>query len=151
MLPYLKTYWAPICLILLLAFGLSDTKDKLVESKKAHAADVQLFKDAQQLANTKAEEKRKQLEQEAKATAKQADVKYANLLANYRSNLVRLKAAQSSGSGPNYSYVQTPESSDGPREGSKLSITTEDADICAVNTARLQVVSEWANNLPKRE
>lgn len=146
MLTFLKTYWFTIILVVLMACGWQDTTDKLHKEQKSHKQDIQLFKDAQIEADTKAQKERKRLEDEAKTEAKQADAKYSTLLTSYRANLVRLKANQSVSSRSDYSEVPPPESGDGPSGGTLIPITPKDADICAVNTARLQVVQEWATH-----
>lgn len=118
------------------------------ETKDNHEQIVQGFKDAQELADQKAEAKRKEIEKEAKREAEEADKRYNDLYAKYRSNLVRYQqASQGDRSGPDSGEVRTTESGYGPGGGAEFPtvlISFKDADICAVNTARLQVVRDWA-------
>lgn len=133
--------------LVLMAFGWNGTHNTLVKERAQHELVVQQFKDVQTAANLKAEAKRKELEQKATEDAQEADKRYGNLLAEYRANLLRFKADQSGSSGPNSGGSKAPEGSPGSRTSSQLStitISMDDAGICAINTARLQAVREWA-------
>jgi hypothetical protein len=135
-----------VVLAFLFTFKMYDKEHKaLLAEQLAHKSDVQHFKDVQADANRKAEDTKNKLTREAKANAKQADQNYSDLLSRYRANLVRYKANQGGGSGPDHRENPPAQSGDGPGESSDvLAITKDDADICAVNTARLQAVHDWA-------
>lgn len=133
--------------LVLMAFGWNGTHNTLIRERAEHAQVVQAFKDAQAEANKKAEAKRIELEKKAKEDAEAADKRYGTLLTEYRTNLLRYKATHSSSGGPNRSEVKATESSTGPSPSPELStiiITVKDAEICAVNTARLISVRDWA-------
>lgn len=133
--------------LVLMAVGWNGTHNTLIKERAQHEVVVQSYKDAQVEANRKAEAKRKELEKKAEQDAKEADKRYGSLLAEYRTNLLRFKATQSGGSGPSNSPDQATASSPGPSAGTQFStivISMKDAEICAINTARLQAVHEWA-------
>ena len=135
--------------LVLMAFGWNGTHNTLVKERAQHELVVQQFKDVQTAANLKAEAKRKELEKKAIEDAQEADKRYSNLLAEYRSNLLRFKANQSGGTRPDSHYDEATPSSPGPGQSTKLPpgeliISMKDAEICAINTARLQAVREWA-------
>lgn len=122
--------------------------DKWSDEKLAHKADIASYKTAQEQAEQRVQDTKTKLEQESKQNATEADTKYASLLSKYRLSIKQ--STQSTSSGTGSSEDDVPKSSDGPSTGSELlTITEEDADICAVNTARLQVVQEWATSLDK--
>lgn len=129
------------------------TQLDLQQEKAAHTKDINDFKNAQELANAKAEMKRAEIIRESEADAAKADANYLNLLAKYHASLVRYKASQSGSGRPNSDQYPTTQGGDGPSTSTELpdqiNITVEDAQICAVNTARLQAVHDWAVNLPK--
>lgn len=136
--------------IVLMAFGWHGTYSTLEIEKANHARFVQDVAVAQAEADRKAEAKRKELEQRAINDAKEADLRYGKLLGEYRANLLRLKASQGSSGGPSSSEYQAPASGPGPSTGTQFStivITMKDAEICAINTARLQAVYEWAHSV----
>ena len=119
--------------------------DLYTKEKVSHAADIKTFKDAQALANKKAEDTKKRIEHEAEQNAKDADKAYTDLLSKYRANLVRYSTHQSGGSRSDSGQSPSPESGNGPSESPDvLTITKDDAETCAVNTARLQAVHDWA-------
>lgn len=127
-------------------------RNDLENEKKAHVADIQKVKVAQAEAEDKIEEIRTHLTEQAKIDATQADKRYANLYASYKLSLVRYKALQSVRSGPSDNQSSGPASSGNGPSGStelpaQLTISGDDARICAVNTARLQALQAWANTL----
>lgn len=136
--------------------GWSNTSDKLKAERAAHEqtkvdhkAEIDRFKQAQQEADRKAKETAERLKKEAEANAKQADARYDDLYAQYRANLLRFKATQSGSVGANRSDLPAASSGDGPGgspdvSSGELIISMWDAEVCAVNTARLQAVREWA-------
>jgi hypothetical protein len=125
----------------------------LVEEKAAHVKTIEIFKTAQREADVRAQAIRDTLTKEAKADAKRADESYASLLTKYRASLVRYQANQGSSSGPSPSNNPTPESGNGPSASPQLpeaiTISMNDAQICAINTARLQTVRDWTQTLSK--
>jgi len=158
---WIATNWRfilPIVLILVIvgeSYGWHHEHSLLVSEKASHALDIKNYRDAQAKATADAEADKLALEEKAKADAKQADANYAALLAKYRANLVRFKAAQSRASKASNSQLPTPQSGNGsspstnvPTAGSdQVVISMEDAQVCAANTARLKAVQEWANQL----
>lgn len=125
----------------------------LVKEHAAHTQTIQDFKTKQEVADARAQAIKETLEKEAKADAKQADANYANLLDRYNASLLRYKAAQSNTIRPDNYKLPTPQSGDRPGESTEFSdeviISMADAKVCAVNTARLQAVHDWAVNLLK--
>ena len=129
--------------------GWSSTYKTLTKERAQHELVVQQFKATQKDANAKAEAKRVELEKEGIENAKKADQRYSSLLSEYRANLVRFKANQGSRSRPNSDQLQPTQGGNGPSGSTELlEITMDDAQICAVNTARLQAVREWALDPP---
>lgn len=129
--------------------GWSSTYKTLTKERAQHELVVQQFKATQKEANAKAEAKRIELKKEAEVNAKKADQRYSSLLSQYRANLVRFKANQGSRSRSNSDQLQPAQSSNGPSGSTELlTIPIRDAEICAVNTARLQAVREWALDPP---
>ena len=155
MTPIPKSWYAPIVLglaLIITSLGWADSHKTLVKERAEHAVVVQQFKDAQQEANRKAEAKRVELEKKAKDDATKADKRYNTLLTEYRSNLLRYKTSQSVASRSDHSQLPAPEG--GNRSGSNtdvLTISLDDAEVCAINTARLQIVHDWATELIKTE
>jgi hypothetical protein len=138
------------------AFGWYHEHGLLAREKASHVKDINDFKTAQVLATAQANAEKSVLQKESKANADQADAKYTGLLAQYRANLLRYSASQSGTSTTHYSQLPTTQSGNGPSTGTDVStststiqITIDDAQICAVNTARLQAVHDWAINPPK--
>lgn len=130
------------------------TRAALVKEQAAHAADIASYKKAQADANAKAQTERAILQKESKADADQADANYAGLAAKYHASLLRYAAVKGTGSKPNNNQLPTTQSSNGPGPGpdlpATLVISGSDAEICAVNTARLQAVQQWAITLPTK-
>lgn len=136
--------------------GWSNTSDKLKAERAAHEqtkidhkAEIDRFKQAQQEADRKAKETAERLRKEAEANAKQADARYDDLYAQYRANLLRYRANQGNSGGPNRGELPAAGSGNGPSGSPNVSpgeliISMRDAEVCAVNTARLQSVREWA-------
>lgn len=134
------------------------TRAALAHEKIVHAQDIKDFKTAQAIADANAKAIKLALDKEAKADAAQADASYSTLLAKYHANLLRFSAGQS-GAQPT-SYHQLPSTQGGDRPGAstqlfvvptKITISGADAEICAVNTARLQAVHDWAIALPQEQ
>lgn len=149
--------WVVGVLVLSNAFTYAEwrhTSAVLAREKTAHALDISNFKATQIAANTQAEAIRDLLIQESKTRATQADANYATLFTKYRASLVRYAAYQGSASQADHNQLPATQGSDGPSTSTELpgtlTITGGDAEICAINTARLQSVHDWAVNLPKQ-
>jgi hypothetical protein len=125
------------------------TNISLVKEKASHASDIASFKKAQADADSKAQAEKVILQKESKADADQADANYATLFARYKSSLLRYSANQSGTKSTSDNQLPSAQGGNGPSENTKLSITVDDAQICAENTARLQAVHDWAITLPK--
>lgn len=158
-----KKYWMFYLPVLLIALNCgtlyewNHTSALLKTEKAAHSTDIANFKKAQADANTAAQAEKTRLDKESKASATKADAQYSTLLGQYRINLLRYQANQS-GTKPTVNYqLPTPSSGYGPGAGTiisdvpggVLSISLDDANICAINTARLSAVHDWAISLPK--
>jgi len=96
-------------------------------------------------------EDKNRIEQEYRERAEQTDAELASVLARYNASLLRY-ANRGTTCAPATAPSGSPESSDGPSESPELptdfvTISYADAGICAENTARLQVVREWAIGL----
>lgn len=160
------TYWK-IWLIALLIAGNGiflwewrHTDAALVKEHAAHVADIASFKKAQADADNKAQTERALIQKESQADADQADANYSGLLTKYHASLVRYtqQAGKSiSLQSTNY-QLQTTQGGNGPSASTELptavtelpttiEITGDDAQICAVNTARLVAVHDWAVGL----
>lgn len=132
-----------------------NTAHELSVEKTAHASDLAAFKQAQKDADAMAKQIRDNLLKEAQAHAALADKNYSNLLSEYRSRLMRYQADQRRTKQTDDNQLSSPKGVNGPGAGThvppSLTITMNDAEICAVNTARLQAAHEWANSLPKEK
>ena len=96
------------------------------------------------------------IERENNERMRKADEAYNSLVAEYRANLVRWqrdRAPRGTNSGSNLPAAPNPSESSNrssertgvPTKYSEyVAISPEDADVCAVNTARLKTVREWA-------
>lgn len=143
--------------LLVTSCGWNNTYKTLNKERAEHQQVVKQFKDTQQEANRKAEAKRIELEEKGKKDAEQADANYADLYGKYRANLLRYQANQSGSSRSNRSQLPTAKGSPGSSgstdvldgQTAELRITLDDGRICAVNTARLQAVRDWAMKLSK--
>jgi hypothetical protein len=142
--------------LVLTAFGWNDTYKALQNERSAHAQTIQTFNTAQTEANKKAEAKRKELQAKADEASKQSNATYNDLYSKYRATLLRFKANQGGGQRPNSGERKAAQGSAGPGGGAdvlngqtdEVIISLGDAGICAVNTARLQAVRDWALKLP---
>ncbi len=127
----------------------------LKHERSVHMQDNLAFESGQMAADIRAQAIKDQLIKEAKANATQADANYANLLAQYHASLLRYQAHQGATKPADNHRLPTPQGGDRPGESTQLpetvniTITNEDAEVCAVNTARLQAVHDWAVTLPK--
>lgn len=129
------------------------TDGALIKERAAHAADINAFKQAQKEADAKASMERAVLLKESKANAAQADANYTSLLAQYHASLMRYAQGTGGSKRPGNNQLPTTKGGDGSSTSTQLpaaiTISGQDAEICAVNTARLQAVHDWATNLPK--
>jgi hypothetical protein len=151
-------FWVPAILIITnVGFGLgwSHEHELLVKEQLAHKTDIQNFKTEQAVATAKAVAEKSVLQKESKANADQADANYTNLYSQYRSVLLRYQANQSGAGSTDNHQLPSAQSGNGPGTSSEVSpagtitITMDDANVCAINTARLQAVHDWAINPPK--
>lgn len=155
----IETHWQLWLVGLLIAGNIftawewNHTTTALTKEKAAHAADIATFKRTQAEADTRAQMIKQTLQKEAKANADQADASYSNLLAQYHGSLLRYASSKGSAKQPSNSQLSTTQGSNGPSTNTELpatlTISGDDAQICAVNTARLQSVHDWATSLPK--
>lgn len=151
----LLKYWqiGLIVLVVSLEFGsltaCNHEHNLLIKERLVHKQDISNFKNAQAVADANAQAIRLTLQKESKANADQADAKYSSLLSEYRANLLRYKADQSGPKQSSDHQLPAPEGGNGPGTGAEISITLDDAQVCAVNTARLQAVHDWAVGLPR--
>jgi hypothetical protein len=126
---------------------------QLIKEVAAFNAQAASFKAAQAAANAQANAERNVLQKESKADAEQADADYATLLAQYHASLLRYSASQGDTQQPGNNQLQPTQGSNGSSPSTDLPaqivISGSDAEVCAVNTARLQAVHDWAITLPK--
>lgn len=158
-MPNLSLIWSRINVfvtLFLLAVAIGSTLSwyitdlKLTNEISARAEDKASYERAQAEYEAEALRQKLQKEEEDRKRAEEADSRYAALLSQYNASLVRYKDAQRAISRAYLSgSTDTPEGGDGP-SGSPvlpedtLIISYDDALICAVNTARLKAVQEWA-------
>lgn len=136
--------------------SLHNAQAALTKEKAAHVLDITNFKNAQTEANAKAAAAKAALIKEGRHEADQADQNYSALLKRYNANLLRYKASQSGSIRPGNYQLPTAQGGDGSSSSPEVSegqivIDMGDAQICAVNTARLQAVHDWALALPKQK
>ena len=87
-------------------------------------------------------------ERENAEKARKADEAYSTLLSKYNASIVRYQAAQRKTNTINMSSTSvTSDGSNFTSESTTISISIEDAGICAENTARIQAVKEWSDGL----
>ena len=126
------------------------TATLLKTEKVAHATDIASYKAAQTEAEAKVTAEKTAIIQENTEKANEADANYASLLATYHANLMRGKANQGVRGGPSSGQPPyTSQGSNGPGTSTDIpfTISTDDANICAINTARLQSAHDWALTL----
>lgn len=136
-----------------LVWDVQHTSELLKKERIAHAADISTFKASQELADSNAKAIAAKLQQESKASANQADTNYNSLLVKYRASLMWYSTHQGGTQPASGDQLPTPQGGDGPGAGTQLpesiTITSNDANICSINTARLVAVHDWAIGLPK--
>jgi len=133
--------------VLFMAHGWDKDHKTLIKERTAHTQEINNFKVAQDLANQKAEATRVSLQKEAVKNAQAASQRYDDLYDVYHANLLRYQASQSGGKQSGGGKLPATQSADGSGKGSQLSISLADAEICAVNTARLQSSHQWAEEM----
>jgi len=107
-------------------------------------------------ATTAAIEDKNRIEQEYRERAEQTDAELADVLARYNASLVRYANRSTSSGTPSPAPSGSPAGVDGPSESpvvpsDVITIPFVDAEICAENTARLQLAREWALGLQEVE
>lgn len=134
---------------------------KLDNVRNLRETDKKTYVAAQAEYTAKATREKMEKEKIDNERAAKADAAYDTLLAQYRANLRVYKSTRSAYSFDNLpSATPAPEGTDGPGGGSQLPapfyganpkqvgdlliIPTQDADICAINTARLLSARPWA-------
>lgn len=147
---YLPAFLAVLQLVT--AYGWHHDYVALKAEKISHQADIQSYKAAQKKADADARAQEQEIITESKVKANAADKNYSGLLTKYNASLLRYKAAQGrSKSTDQYQgdnqEGSTAQISDGPGASTYVSITMNDAQICANNTARLMAAHDWAIHL----
>jgi hypothetical protein len=134
---------------LIASFGWYVTDIKLDTERAGRESDRLAYKAAQEEYEANALRVKMETEERNRQRADQADERYAALLGQYNASLLRYQNAQRSVSRSDLSGTPAaPESGDGPGGDTLLPeeiiISVDDARICAVNTARIKIVQEWA-------
>jgi hypothetical protein len=138
-------------LCIVLSLGWYTTHLKLEAETSGRQADKSRYEAVQAKTELDFKNYKTDKEKESRDKAAKADADAAALSDKYHAAVLRYQAAQRKTSGPSTvpSEGNTTESLDGPGESSLISITTEDALICADNTARLEIGHDWAIDLEK--
>jgi hypothetical protein len=124
------------------------TKNQLKVERAERKNDRLTYEKAQADATAKALQEKMEKEREYARIKEEQDVAYGRLLNEYRSAVVRYKAAQSSArrtylpGNPSASGVDA-----GTGSGSFIPVPEDDLLICATNTAKAQIAHEWAKSL----
>ncbi len=123
------------------------TSADLNAEKAGRKGDADRYAAAQKDYENKALIAKAQKEKEDADKAAKADASYSALLDKYNASLLRYQAAQRTISHADLpGAAETPKSDDGPSGSSIISIPLRDAQICAINTARLQALKKWADD-----
>lgn len=158
-LAFLGRHWKIIAIAGLLStnaatlHACNDAHAALTKEKASHAADVQSYKNAQAAAQKLADDTKTRLQHENQEKADEADANYTTLLSKYRTSLLRRETTPRTSGQPGGGQSDgTAQGDNGPSYSTNvpagsITITNSDADICAVNTARLQVAHDWAETL----
>lgn len=130
---------------------LDAAKVRIKFEQQSRILDRTIYEKAQaEAANIAYEEKIKKDEENAKKAAK-ADADYNALLSRYNASILRYQASQTADRPSGSIHMSSSStSSDGSHftsESTEISISIEDAGICAENTARLSAVRSWATGL----
>lgn len=132
---------------------LDSAKAAVVAEQNLRKADKANYERAQAQANARALQDKLEQEKKDRERADKADESYRDLLNKYNASLVRFKAAQGAAS-KQYPSGPTEASGSSDRSSSDtvfspVTITMEDAQICAENTAKLQAAHDWAAGLKR--
>lgn len=149
---YILVFFGVVSVVSSLGWYITDLK--LSAEVAARESDKATYEKAQAEYTAKALIEKQRIEERNRENAEEADARYSSLLGKYNDALrVRYEAARSASSRPDLSGTSYPtEGSDRSGTNPELStppsdyliaITYEDAEVCAVNTARLVVVREW--------
>jgi len=129
-------------------YGFYHEHTRYIEEVAAHKADNAKFVAAQAAANLAEQNEKKQLQTESKAASHEADTNYSALLTRYNASLVRYATSKGGSIGTGNYKLPTAQGIDGPSADTviprQITISGSDAEICAVNTARLQASHDWA-------
>lgn len=145
-----KLWLAGLLVVLQISSGYGWWRDHnlLVAERAAHTADNAKFIAAQKVADTQAQTIKTQLQTEGKAAQHDADTHYSTLLAQYDASLVRYATHPGGPKQAGDNQLPATQGTDGPGQGTELpptlTIPSEDAQICAENTARLMSAHDWA-------
>lgn len=110
-------------------------------------AEISQIKEASAESEALAWRQKNDLEAQYRQKATKADNDYTALNGKYQSSLLRYAGAHSARTASSSSYAVPTVKPDGTSPDtdiSKIVISLEDAQICAVNTARLQTAHDWA-------
>lgn len=154
----IQKHWVPWLIGVLLITNLTTglllyrSHEDLSTQKHKYEETVKSYKTAKEEAEDKVAEVTERLEKKAKIDAKQSDQTYAALLKRYNASLVRYKAAESLRSGASGGNASGAAAGGNGAGGNselpaQLTISGDDARICAVNTAKLQSLQAWALTL----
>lgn len=150
----ITTYWKYWLLGLLVAiqlgtlYGWHYDHEGLLKERAAHQLDITNFKNAQKAADDKATAIKTELQTEGKAAKNEADTNYTSLLKQYDASLLRYATRPSGSKGPSNNQLPASQGTDGPSQNTvlpaTLTITGDDGEVCAENTARLSTAHDWA-------
>jgi hypothetical protein len=124
------------------------TKNQLKVERAERKNDKLAYEKAQADATAKALQEKIEKEREYAKIKEEQDIAYSKLLNEYRSAVVRYKAAQGSA---RKTYLPSNSSSPSVDAGTSTSplvpVPEDDLLICATNTAKAQIAHEWAKSL----
>jgi hypothetical protein len=150
----ITTYWKYWLVGLLIAvqlgtlYGWHYDHEALIKERASHQLDITNFKNAQKAADTKEQTIKTQLQTESKAAKNEADTSYGALLKQYDASLLRYATHPSGPVQPSNNQLPATQGSNGPSQSANLpatlTITGDDGQVCADNTARLQASHDWA-------
>lgn len=134
---------------------LETTKQQVVAEQNGRKADQASYKAAAAEAKAKNLEEVKKINEQNDRKAEVSDDRYDALRKLYDANLVQYARDQATKRNSGTVQLSSVSTTTGggytTSESSEISISFEDAGICAENTARIQSVKEWADSLSKAE
>ena len=131
-----------------LTIALYVTSSDLDACKAGRSADRASYQLASAQAEALALRQKHEVEMKYAQVAQQADENFRVLRDRYHANVVRYEAASRASSSSNLPGTSDASSgADRSNSDPVVSIPTNDAMICADNTARLQSAQEWARSL----